>query len=311
MIRSIALPSVMLMLTLASAHSQNADPNKASLEALADNAQKYVDAHNEGNPQAIANLFIPDGEIILSSGEIVSGRGEIEQYYTDLFSGEKRPRAALEAGSVRFITPKLAIEDGTLHVTRPTGEVISHNYTSTHLQQDNGTWLIASIRDEIDDVVPASEKLRPLEWLIGDWIIEKNGLRTFLSYKWSDDGPFIDGKAITEMAGEENTSSTYRIGWDNSHENFISWAFDSFGGHIVSQWTKNQNGWLLRSSGITADGELNHSTQTIEPDPSLQHYTWTTRDQTIAGNTLPDGSVRVVKRPSNAKAINETKPIKK
>ena len=311
MIRSIALSSAMLLLTPAGAHSQNATPNKTSLEALAANAQKYVDAHNEGNPQAIAKLFIPEGEIILSSGEIVSGRGEIEQYYTDLFSGEKHPRAALEAGSVRFITPKLAIEDGTLHVTRPTGEVISHHYTSTQVQQDDGTWLSASIRDEIDDVVPASDKLLPLEWLIGNWMIEKNGLRTSLTYKWSDDGPFIDGRAVTEMAGEENTSSTYRIGWDNNRDNFVSWAFDSFGGHIVTQWTKNQNGWLLRSSGVTADGEVNHSTQTIEPDPSLQHYTWTTRDQTIAGNSLPDGSVRVVKRPSKANETTGSKPSKK
>ena len=311
MIRSIVLPSAMLLLSLASAHSQNADPNKSSLEALAANAQAYVNAHNEGNAEALANLFIADGEIILSTGEIVSGRAEIEQFYGDLFAGEKRPRAALEAGSVRFITPKLAIEDGTLHVTRPSGEVISHHYTSTQVQQDDGSWLTASIRDEIEDVAPASEKLLPLEWLIGDWIIEKNGLRIFLTYKWSDDGPFIDGKAVTEMAGEKNTSSTYRIGWNNNRDNYISWAFDSFGGHIISQWTKNNSGWLLRASGVTADGEVNHSTQTIEPDPSLQHYTWTTRDQTIAGNTLPDGSVRVVKRPPNAEAKTEAKPSKK
>jgi hypothetical protein len=212
---------------------------------------------------------------------------------------------------VRFVTPKLAIEDGTLHVTRPTGEVISHHYTSTQMQQDDGSWLTASIRDEIEDVAPASEKLLPLEWMIGDWIIEKNGLRTFLTFKWSDDGPFIDGKAVTEMAGEENTSSTYRIGWNNNRKNYISWAFDSFGGHMISQWTKNNSGWLLRTSGVTADGEVNHSTQTIEPDPSLQHYTWSTRDQTIGGNSLPDGSVRVVKRPPDADETTEAKPSDK
>jgi uncharacterized protein (TIGR02246 family) len=301
----------MLMLSLASARSQDADPNKAALEALATNAQAYVNAHNEGNAESIAKLFIPEGEIILSSGEIVSGRAEIQQFYTDLFSGEKRPRAALEAGSVRFVTPKLAIEDGTLHVTRPTGEVISHHYTSTQMQQDDGSWLTASIRDEIEDVAPASEKLLPLEWLIGDWIIEKNGLRTFLTFKWSNDGPFIDGKAVTEMAGEESTSSTYRIGWNNNRKNYISWAFDSFGGHMISQWTKNSSGWLLRTTGVTADGEVNHSTQTIEPDPSLQHYTWSTRDQTIGGNSLPDGSVRVVKRPPDTDETTEAKPSEK
>ena len=301
----------MLLLSLASARSQDADPNKAALEALATNAQDSDNAHNDCNAEAIAKLFIPEGEIILSSGEIVSGRAEIQQFYTDLFSGEKRPRAALEAGSVRFVTPKLAIEDGTLHVTRPTGEVISHHYTSTQMQQDDGSWLTASIRDEIEDVAPASEKLLPLEWMIGDWIIEKNGLRTFLTFKWSDDGPFIDGKAVTEMAGEENTSSTYRIGWNNNRKNYISWAFDSFGGHMISQWTKNNSGWLLRTSGVTADGEVNHSTQTIEPDPSLQHYTWSTRDQTIGGNSLPDGSVRVVKRPPDADETTEAKPSDK
>lgn len=294
-------------MALTSARSQETDPNKASLEALAANAEAFVKAHNEGNAEAISKLFIPEGEIILSTGEIVSGRAEIQQFYSDLFSGEIRPRAALEAGSVRFVTPKLAIEDGTLHVTRPTGEVISHHYTSTQTQQDDGSWLTASIRDEIEDIAPASEKLLPLEWMIGDWIIEKNGLRTFLTFKWSDDGPFIDGKAVTEMAGEENTSSTYRIGWNNNRKNYVSWAFDSFGGHMTSQWTKNSSGWLLRASGVTADGEVNHSTQTIEPDPSLQHYTWSTRDQTIGNNSLPDGSVRVVKRPPDADATTGTK----
>jgi uncharacterized protein (TIGR02246 family) len=293
-------------MALTSARSQETDPNKTSLEALAANAETFVKAHNEGNAEAISKLFIPEGEIILSSGEIVSGRAEIQQFYSDLFSGEIRPRAALEAGSVRFVTPKLAIEDGTLHVTRPTGEVISHHYTSTQTQQDDGSWLTASIRDEIEDIAPASEKLLPLEWMIGDWIIEKNGLRTFLTFKWSDDGPFIDGKAVTEMAGEENTSSTYRIGWNNNRKNYVSWAFDSFGGHMTSQWTKNSSGWLLRASGVTADGEVNHSTQTIEPDPSLQHYTWSTRDQTIGNNSLPDGSVRVVKRPPDADATTGT-----
>ena len=79
MIRSIVLPSAMLLLSLASARSQNADPNKSSLEALAANAQAYVNAHNEGKAEAIANLFIPDGEIILSTGEIVSGRRQFRR----------------------------------------------------------------------------------------------------------------------------------------------------------------------------------------------------------------------------------------
>lgn len=280
-----------------SALAEDADPNQANLDALAAKAASFVESYNKADPEALAGLFLPEGEIVLANGDIVAGRADIAAFYQEVFAGDQKPKAALEAGSVRFVTPGIAIEDGTFHVTKPSGEVVSHFYTALQVKQENGSWLTASIRDQIEDRAPASVKLIKLQWMVGDWLIEKEGTRTFLSFDWSDDGPYLDGRAVTEVAGEESTASTYRIGWNSARANFVSWAFDAQGGYSKSEWSATSDGWLLRTNGVTADGEVNQSTQSIVPDHNLQGFAWSSRDQTIGGEVQADRTVRVVRRP--------------
>lgn len=287
---SLACPAI-------SAFAEDADPNQANLDALAANAKAFVESYNKADHEAMAKLFLPEGEIVLADGEMVTGREDITEFYKEVFSGEAKPKAALEAGSVRFVSPGIAVEDGTLHVTKPSGEVVSHFYTAVQVKQENGTWLTASVRDELEDKAPASEKLIALDWLANDWLIEVDGTRTFLAFEWSEDGPYLDGRALTETAGEESISSTYRIGWNNARKNFVSWGFDAQGGYTKSEWTSTDNGFLLRTTGVTTDGEINQSTQTITPDDNLQGFTWASRDQTIGDEVQPDRTVRVVRRP--------------
>jgi len=304
-------PLACLALTLLTAHvarSQEEDPNKTNLEALAANAAAFVDAYNKAQPESLAKLFLPEGEIVLADGKIVAGREDIRDFYTEVFASEVKPKAALEAGSVRFVTPGIAIEDGTLHMTKPSGEVASHDYTAVQIKQENGSWLTASIRDESEDHAPASEKLLALAWMVGDWLIEVDGTRTFLSFSWSDDGPYIDGKALTEQAGADSASATYRIGWNCKRKNFVSWAFDALGGYNKSEWTADDDAWLLRTSGVTANGEISESTQSLEPDPSHQSFTWSRRDQTINDEVQPDRSIRVVKRPPTPVTTPDSTP---
>lgn len=126
------------LLSLAAAHSQDEDPKTANLESLEANAVSFVDAYNKAEPDSLAKLFLPDGEIVLPNGEVVGGRDEIRDFYQGVFAGDEKPKAALEAGSVRFVTPGIAIEDGTLHITKPSGEMISHFYTAVQVKQENG-----------------------------------------------------------------------------------------------------------------------------------------------------------------------------
>ncbi|BCX49672.1 SnoaL-like domain protein [Haloferula helveola] len=295
--------SVIAFLPWTALHAQDDDPNAAKLEKLEASAVSFVDAYNKGDAAALAKLFLPDGEITLADGGVVSGRDEIEEFYAEIFSPEETPQAALEAGSVRFVTPAIAIEEGTFHVTAPDGEVISHNYTAVQVQQDDGSWLTASVRDSLEDTAPPSEKMLGLEWIVGDWKIQAGGSTTWITFDWSDDGPFIDGRALTEEAGEESTSATWRIAWDPKRKGYTSWGFDALGGFTKSEWTEvDEASWMLRTRGVTADGESNVSTQTLVLDPSSEHFAWTTRDQLLGGEAQPERTVRVVRRPPEPKS---------
>ncbi len=273
------------------------DPDAPELAALEKAANTFVEAYNRGNAEALAALFLPDGEITLSGGNVVSGREAITAFYEDVFAGEEDPQGAIEAGAVRFLSPTLAVEDGTFHVTTPAGEIVSHPYTALQVRQDDGSWLTASVRDSLKDTAPPSEKMLALEWLVGDWKVEKNGITTWLAFTWSDDGPYIDGRALSEEAGASSTTATWRIGWNPSREGYVSWGFDALGGYNFSEWTGTDTGWLLRTRGVTADGETNQSTQTLEPDPSGEFLTWSQRDLVVGGQLQDDHSVKIVKRP--------------
>lgn len=296
------IPIALCIVALAGPLAAQEDADAAKLEKLQQSATRFVEAYNQGDAAALASLFLPDGEITLADGAVVSGREAIKAFYQEVFAGEEDPQAALEAGSVRFVAPTIAVEDGTLHVTAPSGEIRSHRYTALQVQQDDGSWLTASVRDSLDDIAPPSEKMLALEWLVGDWKIEAGGVTTWLSFDWSGDGPYLDGRALSEEAGESSTAATWRIGWNGQREGFVSWGFDALGGYTYSEWIDTQEGWLIRTRGVTAEGETNQSTQLLVPDPSGEFLTWTKRDQIIGSELQPDRSVKVVKRPPAPKS---------
>lgn len=276
----------------------NSAVGSEDLEILQESATAWVEAYNKGDAEAISSLFVARGEFALASGELLLGREEIKSYYSELFSMEARPQAALEAGSVRFVSDRIALEDGTIHLTSPEGGVSSHFYTAVHERQEDGGWLLASVRDEGGDESTPSEKLLSLEWLIGDWVIQTEAGDTWISFFWSDDGPYIDAKATTESPDAPSSSATMRIGWNENTETFQSWSFDADGGFNQSKWTTmNPGEFLLRTEGITASGETNVSTQILRELPGGAGFSWTKRDQVIAGELAEDRTLKAVKRP--------------
>lgn len=279
------------------------DPEAAKLTQLRKTAQSCVDFFNKQDASGLAGLFLKNGEMTTATGETITGREQILSFYEGVFDSDEPRKAALEAGSVRFLLPGIAVEDGTFHVTLSSGEVISHDYTAVQIEQEDGSWLTARLKDSIEDSAPASEKMIALDWIIGDWKVEIDGASIWIAFEWSKDGPYIDGRLLSEKSGSENTATTFRIGWNALLKGYTSWAFDELGGYTHSEWTfDGNNGWLLRTRGITADGEANICTQTIQVGISAQSFTWTTRDQIIGGQIIPSRKMTVVKRPPSPKS---------
>lgn len=286
------------------------DPNAAQLESLEASAKRFIDAFNRADAAAVAATYLPEGEILLKDGSIVSGREAIADFYRENFEaeGDNKPQAAIEADSVRFVTPGVAIETGTLHITSADGAVTSHPYTSVQIKQEDGTWLTGSVRDELGGESLPSEKLLSLEWIVGDWIIQKGDAETRMGFSWSEFGPYIEGGAETAVTYSGNVGLSLRIGWDARRGGFISWGHDSEGGYVVSEWTETEPlTWLLRSKGVTSEGESNEYLQVCKVDPNRQSFTWTIRDQTIDGEPQPDRILTAVKRPPAPNPVGKAK----
>ncbi len=82
---------------------------KPAIEAL---KSQFVAAYNDGKADAIAALFAEDGRITNEEGASVEGRKAIAQRYADTFKDNPGARIELRSGSLRFLTPDVAIEEG-------------------------------------------------------------------------------------------------------------------------------------------------------------------------------------------------------
>ncbi|MCW1922112.1 SgcJ/EcaC family oxidoreductase [Luteolibacter arcticus] len=273
-----------------------ASTEDADVESLGKAAARFVAAFNAKDAATIAGLFLPEGEMIGRDGETYQGREAIEARYKEIFEGEDVPQVALEASSVHLVAPGVAIEEGVVHFTVSDSEPVkSISYTATQVKQADGSWLIASTRDQLE-VTPPSEHLKPLGGLVGEWTYEgDDGVRTEFAMDLDDSGNFLLGDAVaTDEDGDIQTTSV-RIGWNPATSSLFWWTFDSDGGNATGQWTRSGDGWLIRTSGITADAETNAATQKLSFDGE-DTIVWSSTDRVLDGEHLPDIEVRFVRR---------------
>lgn len=268
----------------------------ADLELLGKAAERFVEAFNQKDAAAIAALFLPLGEIVGSSGETYSGRESIEEHYAEVFADEKAPLVDLEADSVRLVAPGVVIEDGVIHLTTSDDEpVASVAYSVTHSKQPDGSWLIATSRNQ-PEVIPPAERLKPLHWLAGEWTLEgEDGLRVDMVLDLDDSGNYLLGESLVTDAEGDSQSTHLRIGWNPATASIYWWTFDSKGGFTSGPWARNGNDWTIATTGFTADAEANSTTQTLSP-LSGDLMVWTAKDRLLVDETLPDVSLHFVRR---------------
>lgn len=268
----------------------------AAADNLANAAQKFVDAYNKKDAAAIAALFLPTGELIGRDGKAIRGREAIAAHYKEVFDDDGVPKVALEASKVRMVTPEIVLEDGTVHFTATEDEPVrSIRYSAVQVKQADGSWLLANTRD-LEEVTPPSERIKSLQWILGDWTLESDGTKTNISFDLDDSGNFITGEAVTMQANDEDESQTssIRIGWNPACDSVYWWTFDSEGGNSSGTWTPVGNQWLVHTSGVTADGETIVATQKLSAD-GKDTIVWAVSDKVIDGEPQPNATVRFVR----------------
>lgn len=114
--------------------------------AVKEVVQKYVDARERNDAQAIESLFTADADQLVSTGEWRKGRGAVVR--GTLASSQTAPgKRNIRVESVRFVSAGVALADGRYEITGPPGGQNRSMWTTFLLKREPQGWRIAAIRN--------------------------------------------------------------------------------------------------------------------------------------------------------------------
>ncbi|HEY7327332.1 MAG TPA: SgcJ/EcaC family oxidoreductase [Gemmataceae bacterium] len=279
---------------------QQTKGDAADKEAIAQNAEAFIEAFQKGDAKAIAAFWTPDGDYTNQSGRQLKGREAIEKAFQSFFAENKGLTVRIEGDSLRFVTPEVAIEDGTTYVIHPDGLPPSRaRYTIVHVKTD-GKWLLSSVRDA--PFVPPNnhQHLAGLEWAIGEWSSENDkGDAEHLSLSWTENQNFINASFEATAKGVSVGQATHWIGWDPQAKRVRSWIFDASGGFGEGAWTKDGDKWIVKTKSVQQDGKNASATFRIERGDADTLVLQAT-ERTVDGKPVPDTKQFKLKRSDEA-----------
>ncbi|MEI8022159.1 MAG: SgcJ/EcaC family oxidoreductase [Schlesneria sp.] len=272
------------------------EATSADETAIRQSADAFTTAYNAHQAKTISELFALKAELTDENGNVIKGREAIEQDFAQTFTKFPETKIQLEIGSIRILTPNIAVEEGIVRGQPIPGEGESVSaYVAVHVKVE-GRWLLASVSDYAIPVeMTAHDHLEELAWMVGDWIEESPDSAVKSSVRWDETGNYLIQDFVLHIAGAANASGSTRIGWDALRGHLKSWTFNADGGHSEGYWTRDGDSWTVKSHGANAKGEATSATsvyRVLDGDT----MTWRSYDRVVGG--VPKGDVPefVIKR---------------
>lgn len=107
---------------------------------------KYVAAREKLDPAAVAALFLPEADQLVSSGEWRRGRADVVSGSIASSKGASGSRA-IHVESVRLLSPGVAIADGRYEIGGSAGAPARKMWTTIVAVRSAEGWRIAAIRN--------------------------------------------------------------------------------------------------------------------------------------------------------------------
>ena len=147
---------IVVFVTTAQGWAEQPKADPADMKELREANRAFVAAFNKGDAEAVAAFYAPDADQVGPTGQLSKGRAQIEKTHADFFAKNKGIKLKSPFGSVRFITPDVAIADrlGELMPASEGGTSKVHA-TIVYVKHD-GKWLMAAVRL----MVPSQESKR-------------------------------------------------------------------------------------------------------------------------------------------------------
>ena len=149
---------------------------------------------------------------------------------------------------------------------------------------------------------PASnyEHLKPLEWLIGEWVWESTADEAItgvaevgdkvtgsLQCEWQLDKNIIASRIQVVANGVTIFDFRGTVGYDRAAKQIIGRSFDSLGGSGQSVYTKSGDEWHIKASGANPEGKRTTGT-TVVSNISKDGFRVQAIEQTEDGQDLED-----------------------
>lgn len=275
------------------------DCQTADEAAIRKAVETYVATFNKADAKALAAMWSPEAVYTNPlSGEQVVGRPEIEKQFAAIFSQAKGAKLEAKTDSVRFVSPNVAVEQGSAKVIRPDQTPDETTYTAVYVKRD-GQWLLDRVTEESTPVVVSNyEHLKEIEWMIGTWVDQDDQNRIETTCAWTKNQNFMTRAFTMSIRDRLDMSGMQFVGWDPINKKIRSWVFDSDGGFGEGEWRKKGNRWYIHSKGTTSDGKKMSSVNIITyVDDNT--FTWQSVDRSMDGELLPNvDEVTVVRQSS-------------
>jgi uncharacterized protein (TIGR02246 family) len=272
-----------------------ASGRQADEAAIREASQALARAFEKGDSRAVAEFWTEEGEYVDEGGDPVHGRAALEKAYAGLF--DKRPELKVESTTqtIRFVGADTAVEEGTFTVRAKDAPADSSRYSSLYVRE-GGRWRIALLREWGDESTDRP-KLKDLAWLIGTWESEGEGLKSRVTYEWSETRAFIRSRFVLAPKGAESPAiaGTQVIGVDPAEDLIRAWTFDPDGGFGEATWAWDGARWAIDSDGTLADGSRTTALNFLTP-AGEDTFTWRSVRRTLDGEDEPDlGPVKVTR----------------
>jgi uncharacterized protein (TIGR02246 family) len=293
----LALPCL-FSLGLCDASGQETEPAaESSLAEIEKAVAMYATAFNARELENVANSWTENGVYISQIlGERVDGRKAMAAKFKALFeNSDNLGKLTLVSDSIDLISPRVAFESGRAIVIGE-DETTETNY-ETIFVKDGDKWLIDRVTEKEASSAPLRyEKLKGLEWMIGQWIDAGEGFTIEIDCNWTSNQTYISRKYSVTTSGGVSSSGLQIIGWDQNKQQIRSWLFDSDGGFVTGVWTERDGKWKVQSVATLADGSVGSFVGVFRLTDD-GNYTWQKVNQMIDGELLPNlDEVKVIRK---------------
>ncbi|MGC8639850.1 MAG: YybH family protein [Isosphaeraceae bacterium] len=266
----------------------------------------FVEEYNKGDAKALAARFTEDAEVIEADGMRYRGRALIEERLAQTFAASPGIKLEIMADSIVFLSPDVAKEEGRT-VVKPAGAAVEARRHTALLVKREGKWLISSVREELDPLLPPHERLKELAWMVGDWVDDGPDSHIKVSCRWSADGNFLLRTFLVHVQGKPTLAVHQRVGWDPLAKQFRSWEFDSEGGYGEGRWSRDGDAWVIKHTGVRPEGITASATHLVARErPDLVR--WVSTDRIVGDERAPGDEESTMVRVPPAPQTSATAP---